>query len=310
VIEELEKGGQLKKFNITLHANGKEYKTDSYVIGSGGKTEIVTVNFKVDEEIIDSKTTYTLEYSDYNLPLDFKLKAYDSFDSLEEIGPTGTINDISITAVTYRKDNKLEVELYSINKSKDRISSFTKVGDNGYKAENLRLQTSGGLREYTTPGSTMGTNNKFYFDISPEDKNLVLSIPYLTVESAEDQNISIDIPKEGEKLTLNKKIKFKDCTMIVTDVERTKASGNEYGALRMNIQYENKDKNKVMCNAQFARINWLGITQSGGYGSKPDQNDVIKTVEFYLEKGEDSVLRLKIENPEYYLVGEYKLEIK
>jgi flagellar motor protein MotB len=38
--------------------------------------------------------------------------------------------------------------------------------------------------------------------------------------------------------------------------------------------------------------------------------DIIKSIDFFLDKGEDEVLRLKFENPEYYLFGEYSLEIR
>lgn len=307
--EELNKGGRLNKPIIILYVNGKEYKTGNYSVGGGGPTEHISADFQIEPENINTQTTYKLEYKKYNLSLDFKLKAYDSFDSLEEIGPTTILNDISITAVSNRKDNKLEVELYAINKSKYQISSFSKVYDKGYEGKDINLQTSNGMLEYTTPGSSMGANNKFYFDISPDAKDLVLKIPYLIVASDESRNISLKIPKEGEKLTLNKKVKFEDSTMIITEVERIKDAGNEYGNLKMNFRYENSDKNKVMYNAQFNRINIVGITQGGGYSSEIGENDILKSVHYGLESGENSELRLKISNPEYYLVGEYSLEL-
>lgn len=305
--EELEKGGQLKKPIIVLYANGKEYKTDNYSAAGGGSTESIAANFQI--ENINTQTTYKLEYKEYNLSLAFKLKAYDSFDSLEEIGPTTILNDISITAVSNIKDNKLEVELYPINKSKYQISSFAKVFDNGYEGKDLNLQTSNGIRKYTAPDSSMGANNKFYFDISPDDKDLVLKIPYLIVASNESQNISLKIPNEGEKLTLNEKVEFTDSTMIITDVERIKSDENEYGNLKINFRYENSDKNKIMYNAQFNRTNILGAIEGGGYSCEPDQNDILKSVYYGLEKGENSELRLKISKPEYYLLSEYSLEL-
>ncbi len=308
--EQLQKGGKPKKPTILLRANGKEFNMTSSSMGSGGETEHVFIDFGGSPEDINPNTTYTLEYKDYNISIDFKLKTYDSFDSLDEIGPTSIQNNISITAISNKKDNKLEVELYTINKSNYSISSFTKEYDKGYEGKDVLLQTNGGIRQYTTPGSSMGANNKFYFDLLSDEKDLVLKIPYLIVESNESQNISLKIPKEGEKLKVNKKVEFKDSTMIITEVEKIKTDVNVFGDLRISFRYENKHNNKIMCNAQFYRTNILGIIEGGGYASTPAENDIVKSVDFALEKGEDKVLRLKIDKPKYYLLGEYNLEIK
>lgn len=310
-LEEFKNGEHLNNLTILLHANGNEYKTASYVIGNGGKTDIISADFLVGDENINSQTTYRLDYKEYNISIAFKLKPYDSFNSLEEIGPTSTVNNISITAIPDIQDGKLEVELYPVNKSGYNITSYTKVYDTGYLGKDLYLQTNKGMLKYKTPGSSMGPNNKFYFDVSHNEKELVLKIPYLIVQSSyESQDISLKIPKVGEKLTVNKKVKFKDCTMLITQVERTNPDGNEYGALRMNFTYENKADNLLMCNTQIRRINLLGTTQGGGYSFAFDQNNIVKSIDFYLVKGENNLLRLKLEKPEYYLVGEYSLELK
>ncbi len=306
----LEDGLEPKNPTILLHVNGNEFKMVSSSIGGGGETDHVFIDFEVNPEDINSKTTYTLEYKEYNLSIDFKLKTYDSFESLDEIGPTGTHNSISITAVSSKKDNKLEVELYTINKSNYNISSFTKEYDKGYEGRDILLQTSEGIREYTTPGSSMGANNKFYFDLLSDEKDLVLKIPYLIVESNESQNISLKIPKEGEELKLNKKVEFNDSTLIITKVEKVKTDVNAFGDLRISFRYENKHNNMVMCNANFYRTNLLGVMEGGGYSSTLDENGIVKAIDFALEKGDDKVLRLKIDRPKYYLLDEYNLEIK
>lgn len=308
--EQLENGGTPKKPTIFLHANSNEFKMASFSIGGGGETDHVFIDFEVNPEDINSKTIYTLEYKDYNLSIDFNLKTYDSFESLYEIGPTGTHNNISITAVSSKKDNKLEVELYTINKSNYNISSFTKEYDKGYEGKDVLLQTSKGVREYTTPGSSMGANNKFYFDLSSDEKDLVLKIPYLIVESNESQNISLKIPKEGEEIQLNKKVEFNDSTIVITKVEKVKTDVNAFGDLRISFQYENKHNNKIMCDTRFYRTNLVGGIDGGGYSSTLDENGIVKAIDFALEKGDDKVLRLKLNRPKYYLLAEYNLEIK
>lgn len=308
-LRELQNGGLLVKPGVILYAKKNKYGSDGYVMSSGGKTENMDVSFKVAGEEINTGTFYTLRYNEYDLSVNFKLKPYDSFDSLEEIGPTDKKNNISITAVSEIKDNKLEVELYTVNKSGYRITSFNKIY-NGYNGKDLNLSTDKGIYEYQTPANYSNPNNRFAFNVSPEDKNMVLNIPYLVVESKESRNITLKIPEEGGKLTLNKKVKFNDNTVIITEVERIKSSETrEYGALRINFTSESNLENMVMRSMKFTRTSLMGIPQSGGYESSLDDNDIIKSVDFDLNKDEKSVLRLKIENPEYFLLGEYKLEI-
>ena len=307
--KELRGGGLLVKPDVTLYTKEKKYGPEGYVMSSGSKSETIDINFKVPEAEIDTRTFYTLRYNEYDLSVNFKLKSYESYDSLEEIGPTDEKNGISITAVSEIKDNKLEVELYTVNKSKYRLTSFNKIY-NGYHGMDLNLETDGGTRGYQIPESYGTPNNRFIFDISPEDKNMVLNIPCLTVESRESRNIALKIPKEGSRLPADIKVKFDDGTMVIKEVERLKSSeNNEYGALRINFTYENNSGGMLMRNAGFTRINLLGMPQSGGYKSEMGEDDIVRSVDFDLKKDENSTLRLKIENPEYFLPEGYKLAI-
>jgi hypothetical protein len=279
-------------------------------IGGGGRIDIITVDFKLDSTDINTKTIYRIKYGDYDLQAEFKLKSYASFDTLEEIGPTETHNDISITAVAERKDGKLEVQLYPINKSGYNIKAYTKEYGKGYGVKDLSIETSNGTKTYITPGSYMSPNSKFIFDVSQDEKDMLLKIPYLIVQSNESKNIDLIVPKSGEKLQLNERVEFKGSTMIVTDVERVSDHGGEYGALKIGLRYENHDKNLIMQSAGYTRTNFWGMPGGGGYSFDPDGNGVVSTVYYDLQKGENNKLYLKVGNPSYYLLGEYDLKLK
>ena len=297
------------KNNLVMAVNGKEYRPSGCSIGSGGKIEDISAAFHIEQANLSTKNTYTFNYKKYNLSVEFRLKVPEGYDSLEEIGPTDTNNNISITAVSSLQDNKLLVELYPVNKSGLTITSFTKEFDFGYEKKDLSLETDKTSHSYALPEGFMGVNNKFYFNVLPEEKNLTLKIPYLIVKSQEKmKKVTLKIPEEGERVTINKKVKFKNSTLVITDVERIK-NENLNGALRIYFKFQNKDKNMVMFNAEFRRVNILGMEQGGGYSTNLKVG-IPQSIDYSLDEPDGDVLRLGIKDPEYFLLGEYNLKLK
>ena len=76
----------------------------------------------------------------------------------------------------------------------------------------------------------------------------------------------------------------------------------------LNIRYDNKKSNLIAFGANFNRINFWGQTQSGGYSSAIDTNDIESIIYYDLEKGDKNTLRLKISEPNYYLTDAYHLK--
>ena len=307
--ERLQKGGTLARRKVNLYAGNVKYTEYSGSTGGGGQTDTSTFSYSIKAEDINMNTTYKLEYEEYNLSVEFKLKRYNSYNALEEIGSTAYNNDISITAVPTFTDGKVEVNLYTINKSGYNLYSFYKTFDKGYLNNDLHLETDSGTKAYTLPDGYGGVNGKFLFDIQPNDKNFTLKIPYITVQSNEARNITLKIPKDGEKIIVNQKVEFKDCTMTIVDVEKTLSQHiGEFGELKMTIKYDNKSKNKIMTRCEFLRTNFFGTASGGSWSGDLDENDIFTTVYYALEKDENSKLRLKIYNPVYYLTDEYTLK--
>lgn len=301
---------EMKEDGIFLIIGDKKYNISSFSSSGGGKTTDIYADFEVKPEDINTQEIYKIGHVDYDLSLQFKLKRYDSFDSLEEIGSTGYNNNISITAIATKHNNMLEVELYAINKTEDIIHSFNNMYDSGYMGKDLHLITNTGEKEYTTSDGYANVNNKFYFNLSKDDKDFVLNIPHIVVKNNESEKVSLKIPNKGEKITINKEINFKDSIVKITEVERVITEGNEHGALKIYFEYENTNENKILNSFHLNRINILGITQSGSYSADIDENGVLKSICYDLEEGEDKILRISIENPVYYLLGQYNLELE
>ncbi|AEY67995.1 hypothetical protein [Clostridium sp. BNL1100] len=307
-LSNIENNIQHDKNNLVMAVNGKEYRPSGCSIGSGGKVEYISAAYQIEQDNLSTRDVYRFNYNKYNLSVEFRLKVPEGYDSLEEIGPTDTKNNISITAVSSRQDNKLLVELYPVNKSGLTITSFTKEYDFGYEKKELTLETDKTSHSYTIPEGFMGVNNKFYFNVLPQEKNLTLKIPYLIVKSQEKmKKVTLKIPEEGKRVTINKKVKFKNSTMVISDVERIK-NGNPNGALRIYFKFENEDKNMVMFNAQFRRVNILGMEQGGGYSTNLKEG-IPQSIDYSLDEPNGDVLRLGIKDPEYFLLGEYSLKL-
>lgn len=311
-MEKLKNGGSLAHPNVILYASNRKIVKYSGSTGGSGKSDTSTFSYTLPPEEIGTNQTYKLEYADYGLSLEFKLKQYDSYYTLEEIGSTGYQNDISITAVPTFFDKQVQVDLYAINKSGYTLYSFHKDFE-AYQNNDLHLITNSGTKTYTIPDGYSGVNGRFIFDIEPDDKDFTLVIPYITVKSNESKNVAIEIPKTGEKLKLNQKIEFKDCTMTIVDVQKTPSQHigeKDCEELKMKLQYKNKLNHTVMSYPDFFKANYFGNAKSGGaWALEPDENGGISTTVYYaLDKNESGKLRLNICNPRYYLTDEYRLQ--
>lgn len=307
VSDQLQKSGKLVQPKVSLFTNSKEYTDYLGGTAGGGIMDTSNYTFTLNPDEINKETTYKLAYNDFNLTLEFKLKDYQTYSDLNQIGATGYNNNISLTAVPTLTGDNVEVNLYAINKSQYKINSFHKMYY-GYKGTDLNLVTNSGMKSYSIPSGFGGGSPKYVFEIDPTDTDFTLNIPYIIVQSTEDKNISLPIPEVDQIINVNEKIKFNDSTMTIVSVKRVNTEGGENGSLMLSINYDNKLSNLIMFSAQFNRINFWGTHQSGGYSSRIDTNDIESTVYYSLKKGDKDNLRLKISNPQYYLTDAYKLE--
>lgn len=304
--ERLKNGGKPSRAEVLLWAGDRKIEEYSGSTGSSGRSDTSTLTFELNPSEIGTNRAYKLEYKAYGLSLEFKLRDYDSYEKLEEIGATDYNNDISITAVPSFPDGKLQVDLYTINKSPYSLDSLGAGG--AALNKDIYVETNSGIKEGYVPYGYGGANGRFMFDIEPEDNDFKLKIPGVTVKSDEKHNISLKIPKEGEKLTVNQRVEFKDGVMTITEVERTKPQREgDFGALKMTIKYESKADNKILLHPEFLRTDLFGNTKGGGWSAEMDENGAYKEVYYSLEKGENDLLRLKVYNPVYFLKDEYSL---
>lgn len=294
---------------VYLYAGDSLCEFDSGLTAGSESLDNCTYTFKVSPENINPEVIYTLDYPQQGLSLEFYLKEYESFRELAQIGATDIHNHISLTAVPEYSGDDLSVELYPINKSAYSIYALSGESGTNYQGQDLHLQTSSGIKPYLKPASYSGPNTSFKFKLAPDDQDLILKIPYILVQSSEEQVFKVPIPEEGEIKDTDIALEFKDCIMRVKRVERANQVFGELGALKLSLEYEPKTANMVMLYASFMRVDIFNRIQGGGWSAELDQNGVYSNIYFALEKGDSGTLRLKAINPVYYLLTEYTLAL-
>ncbi len=261
--------------------------------------------FKLDQKYIDTGKKFTLVCEEFNIQVSFRLSKIDQYGSPSEIGATEIHNDISLTADAFLKDGQLSVNIYPMNYSEYNLVSFNSEYNLEYFGKKMTLNTDKGIKEYTPP-SYYGTdlNAPFLFDVSDGSGNFELSIPFVVVETKEEKEVSLPIPKEGEAAEVNKEIAFENGSAIIKSVERLAGDiGNEYGYLKISLDYTSLNEVQQLVSVEFTGKNAIGF-----YPYFDEQNR-ITAVSYMLNESDTKELKLSVITPRYVLMDPYHLDI-
>lgn len=298
-------GSSLKRSLVYLKVDSQTFQMESGSSCGGGASEFFSFTYKTGQDYTNVSKNYTLSFEKYDIKADFQLVTLKQYHDLNEIGTTEIHNNISLTATAVLKDNKLSVHVYPVNNSKFRLISFNQDYDQEYFGKKLTLITDKGEKAYTLPDSYgSGMNAAYTFDVSDGAKNYILSVPFVVVESKEEEKISLPIPKEGEIIELNKRIEFEDGCVMIKSVEWVKEDkGNPYGDLRVHLEYENTEDNMRLVSVELTR------KKSEGCSMEVDDQNRIKTINYVLNKSDKNKLKLYVVKPRYVIMDRYKLEL-
>lgn len=204
-----------KSDKAELKIGDKVYKNYRSNIGeleySWGAIDVFS-NIKGYEE--GENIVYTLYLDDEN-KIDFKLelKEIDGVNNYEDLGITSIYNDIPITAIVNENEENLVVDFVS-SKDKVHINPGIDGVDGTYSAIYL-VDANGtsrvGLREIKN-GSIKYDRVKF--DTRNTQKPYKIVIPQVSAdytaqgENTYSEELSLNIPKNGESIEINKEIKL------------------------------------------------------------------------------------------------------
>jgi len=286
--------------NLRLTAAGKQYDIHGWVQGSNQNYTHITGSFSLPITDLPADTVYTLEDTQTQLSVQFHLQAYDSFHSLEDIGPTVYLKHASVTATTERKGNLLNVNLYSLSDKLYEITSFTRDKYNTALSGDLVLETTQGEQPYIisdAPASLPIT--QYSFVIAANEQPLALHIPHLSLKSAESNTIKLPIPKMNEKQIINQDVVFRDGRIKILSVERVKYTPSEsdhaVDSLKLSLTYTNTQEEM--------KLGWVYLDgpNTGGFGWEFNEQGEAATYYYSLADYDRSSIELELKNPEYRL---------
>lgn len=305
--ERLKKEDRMDKPGIYLITGDDKYQTMSWGSSGGSLTKNFSFTFELEEGLINAGETYTIFYEEYGISAEFSLMTLEQYDSLEEIGATNIHNNISLTATSSLENGKLKVNVYPVNYSQYNLISFEQDYNLEYFGKKIALETENGSKTYTLPGSYgSGMNAAYGFDVSDGSKEFLLAVPFVAVESKEEEKVTLPIPKLGEVMELNKEIAFDKGSVIIKSVEKVmQDGGNEYGDLKMKLEYLSSSENQRLVDIEFQRYGRGGWGWSGEY----DSDGRLVTIYYMLEKSDRSRLKLKAVGPRYVFMDEYRLTL-
>ncbi|MFD0716007.1 hypothetical protein [Paenibacillus sp. GCM10027626] len=285
---------------VSLLANGKRYDVHGWTRGIGKKYYTVSGDFTLPVSEMPENTIYTMAVENLALSVDFQLIRYDSYISLEEIGPTVYRKHLSVTAVSERVGNQLNVELYPLHDLYYKPYSFIKDKYNKALTGDVHLRTTKGERSYVANDEPYTSPlTRFSFNLAEDEQPIALEVPHVTLNSSESAKITLPVPKMNEKQPINKTVDFRDATAKIVSVERVmhqdENSGNSFDALKISLQYTNKQED--------LKLNWVYLdgVNTGGFGWEFNEAGEAATYYYSLANYDRPTIELELKEPQYRL---------
>ena len=237
-----------------------------------------------------------------DLSFDIKLKEIESYDSIDQIGPTDVHNDISLTVGTYWDGEILNIKFYPLNYSRFK-------GVAGYK----KLTSEKTIKPYLVIGekeipaqNTSGDGTEFFFDLSEysfsdeQKKNAILHVPCIEVYSEEEAVLNFEVNPDGT-IDYPEKLSLEYVDLHITSM--TVGTEDWEDSIGLNFTVENKTN-----NIELAGIHLDGINGrlTGGTGSWTMSDENVWETAFSSDSIDvNDYHSVRIERPTYYILDEY-----
>ena len=289
----------------TVTVDGVQY-SDLQTYG-GGSINDMTCTVRI-SGIKDALEKYgqnipvTLSIGD--LSFDIGFKPIETYDSIDEIGPTAMHNGISLTVVPRWDGDTLYVKFYSLN-----YSEFSQVyGFVAYDEEKTILPYIL-LNGETIPAQYEGGDGtEFYFDLSSlslteeQKSSLELHVPVVNVRNDENTVIEFTVNPDGT-IDHPGEASLSHCDIFISDMKVSNTENWENG-IEIYFTAEPKEDNLYLSSITLTNINGgtAGSSGSWTYNDKGQwaagfKKDSIKRAEDYKS--------IKISSAEYTLTDEY-----
>lgn len=269
----------------------------------------------------------TLRYAD-SIECDFVLAGAEHYEKLSELGAAACHNDIWIAASAQQNGEKLQVDLYALNRSKYKLLSLAQTRGGVTEAEGnsypiiqhmdsepyqdfyLKMGDQE-IREYEYV-ARFGGSPSLIFKGKFEQSEPVLVIPSLLAEASEEQKVTIPIPENGEVIELNEKVAFEGGSYLLGNVSRVNREPFMNEWLKIELEAVQIQDDRILTDMDIALDRGLFSQDSGSYVYSRDVDEDGNLTALYWKMREEDTkkLRLILKNPTYRLLTEYELKLE
>ena len=249
------------------------------------------------------------------LDFDIKFKPIETYDTIDEIGPSMELNGISITAVPRWDGDTLYVDLYDLNYSGfDQVMGFIEF--DGEKNIKPYLIVNG---EKVDAGYDGGDGTEFYFDLSAygltddEKAALELHLPVIVVRNDENVVIPFNVNDDGS-VEYPHKVSLSCCDIFIMDMRPSDMEGWENG-MEMDFTAMTKQDNMKLdsIGLGYAKLEEgakRNLFESGGSSWSQSENGFWETG-FVNDRALDvrDYVSITITDAEYIIEDEYVLTL-
>lgn len=296
--------------NTRTGVNELEYSWGVYDIFEGIK------GYEENQEIV-----YTI-YLDNENKVDFnlRLKEIEGVENYENLGIVDKYNNIQITSIINENKNEMVIDFLTydnpvnirpgIDGVDGTFSAIYLIDANGKRVNGLRTIENGSIKY-----------NRVKFDTRDTQKPYKMVIPQVIAEffMIEDEDIyskyiTLDIPKDGEIVEIDKDIKLDiKSTGIKTDNDTVKlTSGKREGnKFIVNVEYPENERGKDYLNQVFAvEEKVIGKDKLTFAQSDFDENlELVNTLEFDITMFKNKI-KFKMSPDIYELKGNWQFIIE
>ena len=278
---------------VLLFEGGEEYRIERSM-GTYTTNEWTFSYWHKGKLAVRGSMEMQLQINEQLISIPVPIEKADSFTSYEELGPTMSSNEISITAVATQQERKTRVFLVSRHPDDFRISSYGVTERFGTQ---LHVQDEWG-EDYSIEAISGITApiEDFYIltDHLAEARSLTLTIPQL-IAVYEDKT-SVKLAAEN-KSNMNMKVELADYPITITGTELIGDSG-----LRVYVD--------VHYNEQAGRsLVYFKLHRMGHMAKMNEETGAIEYIEFDIKPGAKSV-KVKFHQPEVVMRGPWQFELQ
>ena len=202
------------KESLIIKADNLEYQSSRTMIGHGENNTAMYV-FTISSE----NENYEMELlGKYTIP--FVLVKSKSFDHYEEMGPTDIINNVGLTLIPFRLNNKIQFEIIQHNTNQGSVALYGSYNKEMEDNLSIKIQDNNG-QTYTAdyPKSHMGLQSSYTFTPEKDAASFSVDISEVTLRYDLNNKLKLPMPKEGVT-EVNKIIDLQGFKVDVTKIVR------------------------------------------------------------------------------------------